>query len=527
MAQLMVVLDATIVNIALPSAQQALGFPNSDRQWVVTAYALAFGSLLPVGGRIGDMYSRKRVFITGLVGFAIASAIGGAAGSFAMLVTARALQGAFGAVLAPSALGTLVSTFRDPRERGRAFGVYGSVASGGGAVGLILGGFLTQYLSWRWCLYVNLVFAMIAVAGALAYIRSTRPAHRPRMDWPGAVLACAGLFLIVFGFSHAETAGWTSALTIGSLVLAAVLLAGFVVVEQRSSHPLLPMRIIIDRTRGGSYVSIGISGIAIFGTFLFLTYYLQQIKAYSPLTTGLLFLPMIACILTSSNLASIVGMPRVGPRVLIATGMLLGAGGMALLTQLSVTSSYPAVLLPALIILGLGFGLIFAPAINTATFGVSREDSGVASALVNTMQQVGGSIGTSALSTVALTVAASYLIAHHTSPLAPAIAAIHGYTLAFTISAALLGAGSILTIALLPSKRRLDELRSAAALAAPAPAEAAPAPAAPSEPAPVPASAAAAPVAAHDHGAEAIPVALCSCSPVVRPDRELVAAQDR
>ena len=265
-----------------------------------------------------------------------------------------------------------------------------------------------------------------------------------------------------------------------------------------SSHPLLPLRVILDRTRGGSYVAVGISGVAIFGTFLFLTYYLQVVKADSPLTTGLLFLPMIGCILISSNLSSIVGLPRLGPRVLIATGMLLGAGGMAYLTQVTVTSSYASAVLPALLILGLGFGMIFAPAINTATFGVARQDSGVASALVNTMQQVGGSIGTSALSTIALTATASYLVTHHTSPLAPAIAATHGYTIAFTVSAALLGLGFILAIVLLPSKRRLTELRNAAATAAAAPA-AVPSPAAP---APQPAF-------------EAIPVALCSCSPVV------------
>src|SRR5712671_996905 len=467
-AQLMVVLDSTIVNIALPSAQQALGFPNSDRQWVVTAYALAFGSLLLVGGRLGDMYSRKWVFITGLAGFAVSSAIGGAAVSFLILVAARALQGAFGAILAPAALGTLVSTFRDPRERGRAFGVFGSVAAGGGAVGLILGGVLTQYLSWRWCLYVNLAFAAIAVAGALAWIRSSRPAGPPRMDWPGAVLACAGLFLIVFGFSHAETAGWTAALTIGSLEGGVVLLAGFVAAEQRSSHPLLPLRVILDRTRGGSYVAVGISGIAIFGTFLFLTYYLQVVKGNSPLTTGLLFLPMIGCILLSSNLASIALLPRLGPRVLIAAGMLLGAGGMAYLTQVTVTSSYASAVLPALLILGLGFGMIFAPAINTATAGVARQDSGVASALVNTMQQVGGSIGTSALSTIALTATATYLVTHHAGPLAPAIAATHGYTIAFAVSAALLGLGFILAIVLLPSRRRTADLRDAGA-ATPAP----------------------------------------------------------
>jgi EmrB/QacA subfamily drug resistance transporter len=511
-AQLMVVLDATIVNIALPSAQRALGFPNSDRQWVVTAYALAFGSLLLVGGRLGDMFNRKWVFIIGLVGFAVSSAIGGAAGSFVILVTARALQGVFAALLAPSALGTLVSTFQDPRERGRAFGVFGSVAAGGGGIGLILGGVLTQYLSWRYCLYVNLLFAAIAVAGALAYIRSSRPATRPRLDWPGTVLACAGFFLIVFGFSRAETAGWTDPLTLGSLVLGPVLLAGFVLAEQRSSHPLLPLRVLVDRTRGGSYIALFISGIAIFGTFLFLTYYLQLIKGESPLTTGLLFLPMIGCILISSNLASIVLLPRLGPRVLLAAGMLLGTGGMVYLTQVSVNSSYVGGLLPALLILGLGFGMIFAPGINAATAGVRREDSGVASALVNTVQQVGGSIGTSALSTIALTATASYLVAHHASPLAPAIAATHGYTLAFAISAGLLGLGFLLAIAVLPSKRRVAELRTAATTAAattatvPAPGPARPAPV----PIPAPAQA-----QAPEPEVEAIPVALCSCSPVV------------
>ena len=524
-AQLMVVLDSTVVNIALPSAQRSLGFPNSDRQWVVTAYALAFGSLLLVGGRLGDMYSRKRVFITGLIGFAISSAIGGAAVSFEMLVAARALQGAFGAILAPSALGTLVSTFTDPRERGRAFGVFGSVAAGGGGVGLILGGVLTQYLSWRWTLYVNLVFAVIAVAGALAYMSSSRPAIRPRMDWPGAVLACAGLFLIVFGCSHAETAGWTATLTIGSLILGVLLLTAFVAVEQRSSHPLLPLRVILDRTRGGSYVAVGLSGIAIFAVFLFLTYYLQEIKGYSPVTSGLAFLPMIGCILLSSNVSSIVTLPRFGPRVLIATGMLFGAGGMTYLTQLTVTSSYLGGILPPLLILGLGFGMIFAPAINTATAGVRREDSGVASALVNTMQQVGGSIGTSALSTIALTATASYLAAHDTGPLAPAIAATHGYTVAFAVSAGIFGLGVILAIVLLPSRQKLADLRAAAATA-PEAAPPAPAPARARAPAPAPAPATATAATAHAaapglgpqpqaHAMHAIPVALLCCSPVI------------
>ena len=480
-AQLMVVLDSTIVNIALPSAQRDLGFANSDRQWVVTAYALAFGSLLLLGGRIGDMFSRKAVFITGLIGFAGASAIGGASVSFGMLVTARTLQGAFGAILAPAALGTLVSTFREPRERGRAFGVFGTVAGGGGAVGLILGGVLTEYLNWRWTLYVNLVFAAIAVTGALIYMQAPRPANRPLMDWPGTLLACTGLFGIVFGFSHAETASWSSGLTLGSLAAGVVLLAGFTVAERRVSHPLLPLPVLLDRTRGGAYVAVGLAGIAIFGVFLFLTYYMQQVKGYSPVTTGLLFLPMVGGILVASTTSSVVLLPRVGSRVLIAGGLLLSGGGTAYLGQLTVTSSYLGHILPALLAMGLGFGMIFAPATNTATAGVPTNDSGVASALVNTMQQVGGSIGVSILSTVAASATTSYLLAHHTGTQAAATAATHGYTLAFTISAALLGLGAFLAVLMLPSHRRSTDLNNKDTILISAPpataaADAAPAP---------------------------------------------------
>jgi EmrB/QacA subfamily drug resistance transporter len=511
-AQLMVVLDATVVNIALPSAQHALGFSNNDRQWVVTCYALAFGSLLLLGGRIGDMFSRKRVLITGLAGFAVASAVGGAAVSFPMLAAARTLQGAFGALLAPAALGTLTSTFTDPRERGRAFAVYGAVSSGGAGVGLILGGLLTQYLSWRYTLYVNLIFAAFAIAGALAYIRGSRPATRAPLDWPGTVLASAGVLLIVFGFSRAETAGWAAPLTITCLVAGPALLAAFVAAELRSAHPLLPLRVILDRTRGGSYAVLGLTGIALFGVFLFLAFYLQQIKGYSPLTSGLLFLPFVGGILVSSTVST-AALPRVGPRVLIACGMLLGTGAMAYLTQLTVTSSYAAVILPAEIVLGLGFGIIFAITINTATAGVSRQDAGVASALVNTMQQVGGSIGLSALSTVALTATASYLAAHHTGPLAPAIAATHGYTTAFAVATGILGAGVIIAIVLLPSRRRLSDLTAGGAEPAAAP-----------EPQPEPQSQ---PQSQPQPEPQAIPVALCSCSPVINRAPGAAVAADR
>jgi EmrB/QacA subfamily drug resistance transporter len=506
-AQLMVVLDATVVNIALPSAQHALGFSNNDRQWVVTCYALAFGSLLLLGGRIGDMFSRKWVLITGLAGFAVASAVGGASVSFPMLAAARTLQGAFGALLAPAALGILTSTFTDPRERGRAFAVYGAVSSGGAGVGLILGGVLTEYLSWRYTLYVNLIFAAVAIAGALAYIRAGRPATRPRLDWPGTVLASAGLFLIVFGFSRAETAGWAAPLTILCLVAGPLLLAAFVVAELRSAHPLLPLRVILDRTRGGSYAVLGLTGIALFGVFLFLAYYLQEVKGYSPVTSGLLFLPFVGGILVSSTVSSIVALPRVGPRVLVAAGMLLGAGSMAYLTQLTVASSYATIVLPTLIVMGLGFGIIFAVTINTATAGVNRQDAGVAAALVNTMQQVGGSIGLSALSTVALTATASYLAVHHTGPLAPAIAATHGYTTAFTVAAAILGLGVIVALVVLPSRRRPAELGTSAAEPTPASEpKAAPQPEPQLQPAPQPQPA-----------PQAIPGALCGCSPVIDP----------
>src|SRR5215218_10034993 len=275
-AQLMVVLDETIVNIALPSAQKALHFSDDDRQWIVTAYALAFGSLLLIGGRIGDLFGRKRVFIAGLLGFAVASAIGGAAQSFEVLVAARALQGAFGALLAPSALSLLTTTFTSADERGKAFGIYGAIAAGGGAVGLLLGGVLTEYLSWRWSLYVNLAFAIPAAIGALALLHNQAHAATARIDLPGTLTASGGLFALVYGFSNAETHSWGAASTIAFLAAGVALLAAFVAIQRRAEHPLLPLRVVLDRNRGGSYLAVGIVGAGMFGVFLFLTYYLQQ-----------------------------------------------------------------------------------------------------------------------------------------------------------------------------------------------------------------------------------------------------------
>jgi EmrB/QacA subfamily drug resistance transporter len=443
-AQLMVVLDATIVNIALPSAQQDLGFSNDNRQWIITAYALAFGSLLLLGGRLADLFGRKWTFVGGLLGFALASAVGGAAQSFAVLVAARASQGAFGALLAPSALSLLTTTFTDPAERGKAFGIYGAIAGGGAAIGLLLGGILTQVLSWRWCLYVNLLFAIPAAFGAISLLVNQAHPERPRIDVPGVVTVTTGLFGLVYGFSNAETHGWGDALTIVSLSAGVALIVLFVWLEFHVAHPLLPMRVVLDRDRGGSYLAIGISGAGMFGVFLFLTYYLQQTLGFSPIQTGLGFLPMSAAIVTTASTASTKLIPRTGPKPLVATGMTLAAIAMVLFAQLDIDSSYAGHVLPALLIMGVGLGFIFAPAMSTATLGVEPSDAGVASAMVNTCQQVGGSIGTAVLSTVFSHSVTSYAASHAPpGPLVQAQAAMHGYTTAFWCSAAVFAVGAV------------------------------------------------------------------------------------
>ena len=291
-AQLMVVLDATIVNIALPSAQKALHFSTSDREWIVTAYALAFGSLLLLGGKLGDLFGRKWTFITGLVGFAIVSAIGGLATSFLTLVSARALQGAFGALLAPSALGLLTVTFEGSPDRNKAFGIFGAIAGGGASLGLLLGGILTQLLSWRWCLYVNLVIAVPTAIFALRLLVNHRAPEREGIDIPGLLTGSLGLFALVYGFSNAEAHSWTATTTIIALAAAPVLLTSFVLIERRSSHPLLPLHIVRDRSRGGAYLSILLAAAGIFGVFFFLTFFMQLNLHFSPITSGLAFLPV-------------------------------------------------------------------------------------------------------------------------------------------------------------------------------------------------------------------------------------------
>jgi len=449
-AQLMVVLDATIVNIALPTAQKALAFSDDDRQWIITAYALAFGSLLLIGGRVGDLFGRKFVFVAGLVGFALASAVGGAAQSFGVLVAARAGQGVFGALLAPGALSLLTTIFHDPAERGKAFGIFGAIAGGGAAIGLLLGGVLTEYLTWRWCLYVNLVFAIPAAIAALALLHHLPHPDKPRLDLAGTATATLGLLALVFGLARAEQDGWGSRLVVGCLVASVVLLTVFIVLQRRVANPLMPLRIVLDRARGGAYLAVLISGAGMFAVFLFLTYYLQQTLGMSPIETGLGFLPMSAAIMVTATLGNIRLVPTIGPRRLISVGMILGAAGLALLARLEVDSSYAGHVLPALLVMGVGMGLIFAPAFVAGTLGVGADDAGVASATINTAQQVGGSIGTALLSTLFSSAVSTYASSHAPSPELAGQAAMHGYTTAFWWAAGIFVIGALVAALVLP-----------------------------------------------------------------------------
>ncbi|MFI8941319.1 MFS transporter [Streptomyces syringium] len=443
LAQLMVVLDATIVNIALPSAQDDLGISDGNRQWVITAYALAFGGLLLFGGRVSDLWGRKRAFVVGLIGFAAASALGGAAVNTGMLLGARALQGVFGALLAPAALSLLAVLFTEAKERAKAFGIFGAIAGAGGGVGLILGGLFTEYLNWRWTFFVNIPFAVVAALGAIAVIHEPAGSRNPsKLDIPGVILATLGLVSLVYGFTRAETDGWTSGMTIGLFVASAVLLYAFLVVEKKVKAPLLPLRVLTDRNRGGVYVSLGLAAIAMFGLFLFLTYYLQVVRGYSPVKTGLAFLPMIVTMIAGSTQIGARLMTRVPARWLMGPGFLLAALGMVLLTQISLDSSYTFVVLPGLLLMGLGMGTAFMPAMSLSTHGVQARDAGVASAMVNTSQQVGGAIGTALLNTIATSATNAYASSHKAGAGNPKLlqlnSMVHGYSIAIWWAAGLL-----------------------------------------------------------------------------------------
>jgi EmrB/QacA subfamily drug resistance transporter len=448
-AQLMVILDLTVMNIALPSAQRALHFTTVDRQWVVTAYSLAFGSLLLLGGRLADLLGRKVTFLTGLAGFAGVSAIGGASVNFTMLVTARACQGVFAALLVPSALSLLTTTFTEPKDRGKAFGIYGAIAAGGSAVGLLLGGALTEYLSWRWTLYINLVFAGVAFVGGALLLQRHPSRVKPKLDIPGVVMESSGLFCLVYGFSNAATHDWSTPSTYGFLIAGAALLIVFAFWQGRAPNPLLPPRVVLDRNRGGAYLSMFIAASGMFGTFLFLTYYLQQTLGYSPVVTGFAFLPIAGGIATSANISTIVLMPRVGPKPVVATGMLVAAGAAVWFAQLGAHTGYVGGVLGPLILTGIGLGMVIAPSINTGTYGVAPQDAGVASASVTVGQQLGASIGTSLLNTIFASAVTSYIAAHVASArligrqALAGLALAHGYDTAFWWTAGILAGGSI------------------------------------------------------------------------------------
>jgi EmrB/QacA subfamily drug resistance transporter len=446
-AQLMVVLDLTVMNIALPSAQRALNFTTADRQWVVTAYSLAFGSLLLAGGKLGDLIGRRTTFLAGLLGFAGVSAVGGASKNFATLVAARAFQGVFAAILVPSALALLITLFTEPKDRARAFGIFGAIATAGGAIGLLLGGALTDYLSWRWTLYVNLAFAAVAFLGGILLLDRQTSHTKFQLDVPGLLLGSGGLFCLVYGFSNAATHGWHATSTWGFLAAGGVLLVAFAVWIGRAANPILPPRILLDRNRGGADIAVFVASLCLFATLFFLTFYLQRTLHYSPIKTGLAFLPISACLAIAANLSTIVLMPRVGPRPVITIGLLVAAGAMAWLAHLGAHSSYTGGVLGPIVVAGLGLGMVVAPAINTGTFGVAPQDAGIASATVTVGQQLGASIGTSLLNTIFATAVASYVAAH--GPALAGLALAHGYDRAFWWTCGIAAGGAIIAALLL------------------------------------------------------------------------------
>ena len=442
-AQLMVVLDVSIVNIAIPSAKLDLGITDANQQWVITAYTLAFGSLLLLGGRIGDFMGRKKIFLIGLIGFAGASALGGIASTQGLLFGARALQGVFAALLAPAALAIISVTFTVPAERAKAFGVMGAISGGGAAIGLIVGGTLTEFFSWRWCLGVNVPIAVVAFFLATRFVHESKAEGNRTYDIPGVLTATAGLFSLTYGFNQAATSGWSDANTLGFLFVAAALLVVFVIIESKVANPLMPLRVITDRNRGGSYLGSLIVGAGLFSMFLFLGLYLQVILGYSPLKSGFAFLPFTVGIIIFAGIASQL-LPKFGPKPLMIPGLIAAGLGLLFLSRITPETSYTSYVLPALLVMSSGIALVFIPLTTTSLHGVSNHDTGVASAMVNTSQQIGGSLGVALLNTVAATATASYATAHSSlGNLVHPFAMTHGFTVAFKFSAGPLFLGAV------------------------------------------------------------------------------------
>jgi EmrB/QacA subfamily drug resistance transporter len=409
-AQLMVVLDATIVNVALPHIQHALGFSGSGLEWVVNAYALTFGGFLLLGGRAGDLLGRRKVFIAGIILFAAASLAGGFATTQAWLLTARAIQGVGGAIVAPTALSLVTTTFPEGPPRNRAMGVYSAMSIGGAAVGLLAGGILTTYASWRWVFFVNVPIAIV-VALAAPRVLAESERHRGRFDLPGAITGTGGLAALVFGLSNAATTAngvshWGDTKVIASLVAAVVLLGSFLFIESRSKHALLPLRIFNNRDRSAANLIMLCVGTAMFGMFFFLTIFVQTVWGYSALKTGFAYLPMVAVIMGMAGLSAVL-VGRIGAKPLLIAGPLIAAGGMFWLSRITEHSSYAGGLLGPMMVTAAGLGMLFMPVMLVALSKVQESDAGLAASLVNTGQQVGGSIGLAILGTVAWTVVAN------------------------------------------------------------------------------------------------------------------------
>lgn len=452
LVQLMLVLDGTIVNIALPSMQADLGMSDVDRQWAVTAYVLAFGGTLLLGGRISGLVGHRRTFVVSLVGFAAASALGGAAPGAGTLFAARALQGLFAAAMAPAALSLLTLTFTDPRERGRAFGVFGAMSAAGSGVGLLAGGLLTEYLDWRWCLWVNIPIAALALLG-VPYLHRDKPrAEAGRLDVPGALLSAIGIAALVYGLTEAEPRGWGDPFVLALLVAGGLLLGLFVAVESRARDPLLPLRVVRDRARGGAYLVSGLMMASLFGCFLFLSYYTQTILGYSPVEAGLTIMVLVAGSLVGSLVIAATLLARVAARVLMVPGLLSMAAGLLLLSRLGADSAHvmAAYLVPAQLLVGVGLGVVLTAATSLATTGVGFADMGTASATFNAAQQVGGAVGTALFNTVATTSAASYLRSHADADVADGT--VHGFGIALLVSVGIMLVGTLVAVLLIDTR---------------------------------------------------------------------------
>jgi EmrB/QacA subfamily drug resistance transporter len=448
-AQLMVILDATIVNVALPTIRRSLHFSAANLEWLITAYALTFGGLLLFGGRTGDLYGKRRMFMIGIAVFAGASLLGGLATDQTWLIITRGLQGVGGAIASPTALSLIAINFAEGSERNRAMGVYSAMSGAGGALGLLLGGILTSYVSWRWIFFVNVPIGALGLILAPRVLVESQP-NRGRLDTPGAVTATAGMLSLVYGLTNASTHSWSSLGTVVPLVGAVVLLAAFVVIESRTAAPLMPLSIFRSRNRSGAYLLMLVIGLAVFSMFFFLTQYLQNVHGYSAVRTGLAFLPMSAGIMISAIVTSRL-LTRVGIRVPLLVGPAFALIGLVWLTFLTPTSGYGSIIGP-LLFLAFGMGQTFVPLTVTAISGVSANEAGLASALLNTGQQVGGALGLAVLGTVAISSARHYASAasqavHHPQGQALVNAATtHGYTIAFTVAAAIMGAGLLISL---------------------------------------------------------------------------------